>query len=202
MRHIDVAGFEEKFRVDIDPWNYRNSDFERYKRRLLIRACGAAKRGRGLELGCANGETTKLLASLCLHLTALDGSPTAIKEARQRNSGGSRIKFVRAILPDQMPRGPFDLVVASEIAYYLTPHALQKLGQRLVRALASRGRIVVLHHRRLFDDAAQHSAIAHHVLCTQLRKSMNSVVHASYPYFDIAAFEKGSATRTLSGRHF
>ena len=37
MKPIDVAGFERKFRENIDPWNYASSPFERFKRRVLIR---------------------------------------------------------------------------------------------------------------------------------------------------------------------
>lgn len=190
MRRIDVAGFEQKFRKDIDPWNYQHSQFERNKRRLLMAACGCVKRGRGLELGCANGETTRRLAPLCLTLLALDGSPTVLAEARRRAGIKGHVKFVQAILPEQTPSGPFDLIVASEIAYYLAPHALQRLARRLVRALAPGGRVVLLHHRRLFGDAAQYSAGAHQTLCRFFRKNMRSVRRASYPQFDLAAFEK------------
>jgi SAM-dependent methyltransferase len=190
MRAIDFAGFEEKFRADIDPWDYQHSSFERKKRELLVKACGYAKRGRGLEVGCANGETTRCLAPLCLTLTALDGSPTAIAEARRRVGDTARVRFVQAILPEQMPAGPFDLIVASEIAYYLSPHALQRLARRFAEALAPGGRIVLLHHRRLFSDAAQYPAAAHERLCRFFRNTMHLAVCASYPRFNLAAFDK------------
>ncbi len=190
MRRIDVAGFEQKFCADIDPWDYRHSKFERQKRGALIKACGCGKRGRALELGCAIGETTRQLAPLCLSLTALDASSTALVEARRRNDDLPQVNFFHATLPQRMPPGPFDLIVASEIAYYLTSHALEKLARKLIRALAPGGRIVVLHHRRLFSDAAQYSAAAHQKLCRALRKSMCQRLRAAYPHFDIAAFEK------------
>ncbi len=190
MGRIDVAGFERKFRAEIDPWDYRVSRFERYKRKLLIQACGCAKRGRGLELGCANGETTRELAPLCLTLVALDGSPTALAEAGRRTGNLPNITFLQAALPQEMPPGPFDLIVVSEIAYYLAPHALASLARRLARALASGGRIVVLNHRRLFSDAAQYPAAAHQKLCRTLRRSMSAIVGKAYPHFDIATFEQ------------
>ncbi len=68
MRTIDIAGFENKLRANIDPWNYTHSRFERVKREVLLRACGPSKHGRVLELGCAIGETTRGLARLSLHL--------------------------------------------------------------------------------------------------------------------------------------
>jgi 2-polyprenyl-3-methyl-5-hydroxy-6-metoxy-1,4-benzoquinol methylase len=74
MRTIDIAGFENKFRANIDPWNYTHSRFERVMREVLLRACGPSKDGRVLELGCAIGETTRGLARLSLHLVAVDAS--------------------------------------------------------------------------------------------------------------------------------
>ena len=64
MKAIDVAGFEGKFRENIDPWDYTNSRFEHFKRNVLLRACGHGKHGRALELGCAIGETTRLSCAL------------------------------------------------------------------------------------------------------------------------------------------
>jgi SAM-dependent methyltransferase len=127
MRAIDVAGFERKFRENIDPWNYTNSGFEHFKRNVLLRACGRGKHGRALELGCAIGETTRYLAPVCLRLVALDGSPTALAEARRRVHS-AHVRFVQARLPGEMPHGPFDLIVVSEIAYYLSVHELAHLA--------------------------------------------------------------------------
>ena len=190
MPSIDVAGFERKFQENKDPWNYRHSTFERHKRSVLLEACGLSKRGRGLELGCANGEATPELARRCLRFVAVDGSATALAEAKRRLMRDLKVKFVRADLPEQMPRGPFDLIIVSELAYYLVPHALTKLKTYLLRALDRHGRIVVLNHLKHFDDAAQHGAVAHRRLCGLLQRELRRVAHASYPRFAIASFER------------
>lgn len=199
MPPIDIAGFERKFQNDIDPWNYRHSAFERRKREVLIKACGHDKRGRGLELGCANGETSRELARLCLHLLAVDGSPTAIAEAKRRSGTSHDVRFACAELPKQMPRGFFDLIVVSELAYYLAPHEVEKLTHRLRQALAPRGRIVVLNHLNHFRDAAQHGELAHRNLCQSLRKTLRCIVHLSYPRFAVAVFEGLRSKRPRSG---
>jgi trans-aconitate methyltransferase len=84
MKPIDPVGFERKFQNNIDPWNYSTSPFERYKRSVLLRDCGTGTYGRGLELACAIGETTRYLAARCLRLLAIDSSPTALREAKRR----------------------------------------------------------------------------------------------------------------------
>lgn len=190
MRTIDVAGFENKFRANIDPWNYTHSRFERVKREVLLRACGPYKHGRVLELGCAIGETTRGLARLSLRLTAVDASPTALNEAARRAPRDQRIQFHRAVLPGQMPRGPFDLIVVSELVYYLRHHHLQALADRLFAALAPAGMTVVLNHRRPFDDAAILPALAHRRLRRSLAKRMVVLKDASHRHFDIAILQR------------
>jgi SAM-dependent methyltransferase len=190
MPSIDVAGFERKFQANKDPWNYRYSTFERHKRSVLLKACGLNKRGRGLELGCANGEATSELARHCLRFVAVDGSVTALAEAKRRVRRDQKVKFILGVLPEQMPRGPFDLIIVSELAYYLAPHALAKLKTYLLRALGRRGRLVVLNHLKHFDDAAQDGAVAHKRLCASLQRELRRVAHASYSRFAVASFER------------
>jgi SAM-dependent methyltransferase len=189
MRAIDVAGFERKFRKNIDPWDYTNSRFEHFKRDVLLRACGRSKHGRVLELGCAIGETTRYLAPLCLRLVALDGSLTAMAEARRRVHS-THVRFVHARLPDQMPQGPFDLIVVSEIAYYLSAHELVLLGKRLAAAIAHRGKIVLLHHRRHFQDAAQSPVLAHLRLRSLLSRVATPVFEERHPRFDVVVLQR------------
>jgi SAM-dependent methyltransferase len=192
MKSIDVAGFEQKFRQNIDPWNYTHSAFEHFKRDMLLRACGRRKHGRVLELGCAIGETTRYLAPLSMRLVAVDASPTAVAEAKRRLRGRERVSVYVATLPDEMPAGPFDLIVVAEIAYYLRRRQLVNLGKGIHAALAFRGRAVVLNHRRPFDDAAQLPALAHRDLWTYLARTLSIVSNTKYSCFDIVVLEKSS----------
>jgi SAM-dependent methyltransferase len=190
MKSIDVEGFEQKFRQNIDPWNYTHSTFEHFKRTMLLRACGHCKHGRVLELGCAIGETTRYLAPLSLHLLAVDASSTALAEAKRRLSGDPRVNICRATLPSEMPHGPYDLIVVSEIAYYLRGHQLVELAKRIRSALASRGRAVVLNHRRPFEDAAQLPALAHRDLRILLARTLSIASNTKYSRFDVVVLER------------
>ncbi len=189
MRPIDVDGFERLFRASIDPWNYRSSPFEAHKRRVLLRACGARLYGRGLELACANGETTVQLADRCLRLTAIDASQTAIAAARRRTRAQASVTVGVSRLPEGMPRGPFDLIVASEIVYYLTPNDLRLLIPKIEAALAPGGRVVVLHHLRRFDDAAQLPELAQSMARRTLARLMRLVFAERHGRFEALAFE-------------
>ena len=75
--------------------------------------------GRTLELGCSIGVFTEMLAPRCDSLLAVDFSRTAVAEARRRLSA-ERVGRASsgATLPEQMPEGPFDTIVCSELLYY------------------------------------------------------------------------------------
>lgn len=200
---IDAAGFEAKFRVDIDPWNYTASPFEAWKRDLLLHACGPRLRGRGLELACAIGETTRRLAPRCLRLLALDSSQTALDEAARRTRGQRNVTLRQALLPRQMPRGPFDLIVVSEILYYLRPNDLRTLVPALRAALAPGGRLVILHHLRNFDDAAIPPQQAQETTIASLRRHLRLVRLINAGAFQVAALERPALAfrgRTPGGR--
>lgn len=188
---IDPAGFEVRFREDIDPWNYATSSFEAYKRGILLRACGTRLYGRGLELACAIGETTRVLTPKCLRLLALDASPTALDEARRRIGGRRNVSFMLARLPREMPCGPFDLIVASEIFYYLKLNDLRLLLLRLERALALGGRLVILHHLRDFHDAAIRPRMAQERAFRAMYKRMTLTFFHQTERFQAAAFVRG-----------
>ena len=190
MKPIRPAGFEQKFLANIDPWNYMTSPFERHKRDVLLRACGCRTYGRGLELACAIGVTSRCLAQRCLRLLAVDSSLTALAEAQRRTRDSDRLIFRHAVLPDETPRGPFDLIVASEIAYYIEEYALYQLLHKLKIALSPNGRIVFLNHTRQFNDAAQLPALAHTRMRKKLQATMHLVFHERHSRFDVVAFQK------------
>ena len=163
---------------------------------MLIRACGLAKRGRVLELGCANGETTPALRRISLRLLAVDGSVTAVAAAKRRLAGSTHVTFSCLTVPEEMPGGPFDLIIISEIAYYLPQHRLSLLGRRSSASLASGGRAVVLNHRRMFDDATQHPTLAHRRLIFLLKRSLDLIDRAQFPGFAVASLVRRQRARS------
>lgn len=176
------------FQTDIDPWDYASSPFEARKRKILLNACGAGVRGRGLELACANGETTRYLARKCLRLMAVDSSPTAVAEARRRTEVFPHVSVHQAVLPRDLPRKRFDLIVVSELLYYIRAVEADCLVSRLARAIAPGGRIILLHHHVRFEDASQHSDRAQQRAASQLGRTMIGVFHHRDARFDCVAF--------------
>lgn len=150
MTRIDASGFEALYREQIDPWGYRSSAYERDKYRATLDACGPGPFAAGLELGGSIGIFTGLLASRCHALISLDAAPTAVAAARAylaRCELAERIDVRLGAIPQDIPDGPFDLVVASEILYYIPDPRLAETLARLEQCLVSGGRLVAVHWR-------------------------------------------------------
>ncbi|TIO86997.1 MAG: methyltransferase domain-containing protein, partial [Mesorhizobium sp.] len=125
-----------------DPWNYRSPyEQEKYERQLEILPAGLI--GRALELACAEGHFTRQLAPRVGHLTATDISSVAVERARARCSDQPNVDFgVLDFSAETLP-GKMDLIVCSEVLYYLDDLAeLRRIAKKFVEALTPGGSLV------------------------------------------------------------
>lgn len=113
-----------------DPWGFRTSPYERAKFEATRAALLRPRYASALEVGCGNGELARRLAPLCDRYTGLDAVEAALEAARRALP---TVNFVQGFLPCELPEGPHDLVVLSEILYFLDPPGLRALGRQVVR---------------------------------------------------------------------
>jgi cyclopropane fatty-acyl-phospholipid synthase-like methyltransferase len=139
-----LAHFERLYSKSRDPWDYESSPYEQGKYRATLEALSGLP-GRTLELGCSIGVFTEMLAPRCDTLLAVDFSRTAVAEARRRLSDKEWVEVERAMLPEQMPEGPFDTIVCSELLYYWSAPIVREGLQRMEASLADGGSIVAVH---------------------------------------------------------
>jgi SAM-dependent methyltransferase len=137
--------FEARYRADADPWGYATSAYEREKYAATLAACGPGPFAHALELGGSIGVFSALLAARCERLDTIDGAPTAVDAARARLDGLPGACAHVGVIPDDVPPGPYDLVVASEVLYYLGEAELDRTLARLAGALRAGGRLVAVH---------------------------------------------------------
>jgi trans-aconitate methyltransferase len=128
-----------------DPWAVTTSWYERRKYALTLAVLPRERYRHGLELGCGFGVMSGLLHERCDQLTAIDGSTTAVARARGLFAGTEGMCFEEAVLPHEMPPVTVDLVVVSELLYYLSRADLDELLDRLVVALEPGGDLVAVH---------------------------------------------------------
>jgi len=90
---------------------------------------------------------------LVIELVAVDISETALRRARDRCRGCANVRFERLdFSTDPLPNA-LDLIVCSEVLYYLKDEAeLSRICDRLANALAPDGRLLSAHSFVLRDD--------------------------------------------------
>ncbi|MFB0839731.1 PIG-L family deacetylase [Arthrobacter sp. E44] len=130
-----------------DPWNYTRSWYERRKRALTLAALPDASYENGLEVGCSIGTLTAELAARCRNLLAVDASGSAVRQAGQLLEGSPGVRVEQRILPGDWPKGNYDLVVVSEVGYYLAPGELAALWDRVESSLKPGGTLLLCHWR-------------------------------------------------------
>jgi predicted TPR repeat methyltransferase len=137
--------FDRLYAGDPDPWGFETSAYERAKYDATIAALPDRPIAHALEIGCSIGVLTQRLAQHAEHVLAVDVSEAALRTAQARSIPNAT--FERRELPEQMPQGPFDLIVASEVLYYLDPPALDAVLDAIANALAPNGSLLAVHWR-------------------------------------------------------
>ena len=140
--------FEELYTDSPDPWNFETSDYEREKYRRTLSVLGERRFRRSLEAGASIGVFTRMLAGLCDELLAVDVSERAVAAARERLRGLEHVRVERRTLPEEMPEGPFDLIVASEVLYYFPREEMLAMLDEFETVLAPGGALLAVHWRR------------------------------------------------------
>lgn len=155
---VDPAGdatrpvLERLHRRSADPWAVGASAYEHDKRAATLDALPAERTFEHvLDAGCSIGALTAELAARAHRVTALDLSETAVAAAQRRLAGLAHVDVRTARLPQDWPDGRFDLVVVSEIAYFLSPEELDGLADRARAALAPGGLVLVCSWRHEVD---------------------------------------------------
>ena len=153
--------FERMHRERDDPWRVRTRWYERRRRAVLTASLPRERYGRAIELGCSVGETTAVLADRCDELLAVDGSAAAVETAAERLRDRPHVTVERMRVPADWPPGTADLVVVSEVAYYLPEDEWDAVIHRIHGSLRPGGEVLLCHWTGDADDFAQSGASAH-----------------------------------------
>jgi LmbE family N-acetylglucosaminyl deacetylase/2-polyprenyl-3-methyl-5-hydroxy-6-metoxy-1,4-benzoquinol methylase len=139
--------FDEVHGGNEDPWEYATSWYERRKRALTLAALPREKYDSGLEVGCSIGTLSEELAARCGEFLGVDASGAALARARKRLAARPSARTQHLTVPRDWPEGTFDLVVMSEMGYYLSPAELGALFTKVAEATSPGGTLVLCHWR-------------------------------------------------------
>ncbi|MDB5846608.1 MAG: SAM-dependent methyltransferase [Rhodoferax sp.] len=159
-----VAYFDALFTHSDDPWHFRTRWYEARKRAITLACLPARHYAAVFEPGCANGELSAALAPRCDRLLVSDGSAQAVPLARARLAAWPHAEVRQAWLPDGWPEENFDLIVLSEVLYYLTLQQLARLIDKVRATLRPGGTVLACHWRRpiagcMLDGDAVHDLL-------------------------------------------
>jgi 16S rRNA A1518/A1519 N6-dimethyltransferase RsmA/KsgA/DIM1 with predicted DNA glycosylase/AP lyase activity len=148
---VDVAQLDAAYASGGDPWRIGQGFYERRKRALVLDALPRERFESAFEPGCAEGELTVELAGRCRHLLAADYHADAVAATTRRVAGLPGCTVAQLLLPAQWPEAQrFDLVVISELGYYLSAPAWSELCRRLAAGLGPSATVLACHWRHDF----------------------------------------------------
>lgn len=139
--------FDRLYARDADPWRFATSAYERDKYAATLAALPDRRFARGFEVGCSIGVLTRQLAARCDALLAVDVAEAALAQARARCADLPQVGIERMVVPGEWPDGAFDLVVYSEVLYYLGTSALHLAAQRTLGSLRPGGCVLLANWR-------------------------------------------------------
>ncbi len=137
--------FEDMYRQDPDPWDFETSEYESLKYQTTIDSLPKNKYTNAFEIGGSIGVLTALLARRCDSLLSIDVSQTAQQKAIARCQDLPQVRFKIASVPQDYPDEMFDLILLSEVGYYLSWDDLKKTQQLTLGHLEVGGHLLLVH---------------------------------------------------------
>ncbi len=136
--------FRAMYEAEPDPWKFATSDYERRKYQATVAALPMRYPARVFEAGCSIGVLTRMLAPLAGHVMAADVDARTLERAAEACAGLSNIAFRRMVLPGEWPAGRFDLMLFSEVLYFMSRDDVARTAQLAMSGLSDAGGIVLV----------------------------------------------------------
>ncbi|RDH76414.1 methyltransferase domain-containing protein [Mycolicibacterium moriokaense] len=149
------AYFAEMYAAATDPWQLQDRWYERRKLDITMAVLPHSRYRHAFEPGCSVGTVTERLAARCDRVTATDVVPAALEATDRRLTGSGsrdRVTLLQRSIDDGWPATDFDLVLLSEVGYYLRPDALRAILDRELPRLTNPATVVAAHWRHRVAD--------------------------------------------------
>ncbi len=147
--------FTDMYAEASDPWGLAERWYEQRKYAITVAMLPQPRYRHAFEPGCSVGVLTERLAGRCDRVTATDVAQRALDAAGVRLDHGDltdRVTLRRMSIDSDWPLEDFDLVVLSEVAYYLSAATLRQVLDREIGRLAAGATVVASHWRHRVVD--------------------------------------------------
>ena len=145
--------FEKLYTDNPDPWQFATSAYERDKYAATLAALPDRRFSRAFEVGCSIGILTRQLAAHCDVILGVDVADAALRQATEHCAGLPGVELAHMVVPGAWPEGSFDLVIFSEVLYYLGIPGLHEAARRTLASLLPGGVVVLVNWSGPTDGA-------------------------------------------------
>ena len=172
---LDSEYFKGVYDANEDPWNFETSQYEAKKYEATIASLPKEHYESVLEIGCSIGVLTQLLAEKSTHLLATDISEKALDLAKKRCADLGNVAFRKLNFQNELPEEQYDLIMVSEVAYYLSPKDWKVAVGNLYERLKTNGNIVLVHWLPEVHDYPQTGDEVHQIFEKLMKDKMKNV---------------------------
>ncbi|CAD7813136.1 Ubiquinone biosynthesis O-methyltransferase [Chryseobacterium aquaeductus] len=174
-KSLDSEYFKDVYEANDDPWNFETSEYEAEKYAATILSLPRKHYENVLEIGCSIGVLTQLLAQKSTQLLAIDVSEKALNLAAKRCEKLSNTTFKKMNFPEELPDESYDLMMISEVAYYLSASDWQFAIFGLYERLLPEGNVVLVHWLPVVHDYPQTGDEVHNSFEKLMKDKMTNV---------------------------
>jgi hypothetical protein len=151
-RTLGFDYFSKIYGANADPWQFETSPYEKEKYLSSLSALPRQHYEQGFEVGGSIGVLTRMLADRCHQLLSVDLSPVAQRRARTRCADQPHVKFMIMQFPSERPTQVYDLIVLSEVGYYLCERDLLIARDWIADSLQPKGHLLLVHWTPFVED--------------------------------------------------
>lgn len=167
--------FDRVYAANDDPWDFNSSEYEAEKYAATLAALPHENYRNAFEIGCSIGVLTEQLAARCGELLAIDVSEKALEQAKERCANLPNVHFQLMRIPNEFPDEIFDLILISEVGYYLAPADWQAAMDKVFAGLAKGGQVALVHWTPPVDDYPQTGDAVHDSFAEFARGKMRNL---------------------------
>ena len=141
---VPTSHFDALYAATPDPWNFTGDAYEQAKYDATIEALGDRRFAAAFEVGCSIGVLTHRLAERCDALLAVDVARAALEQARARCGNQAQVRIAEMRVPGAWPAGSFNLILLSEVLYFLDEADLRAVAGLVATSLAPGGLVLLV----------------------------------------------------------
>lgn len=189
-RSLSEKYFDDVYDANKDPWNFETSEYEKGKYAVTIAALPKPLYDNAFEIGCSIGVLSELLATRCTKLLAVDAVEEPLVKAREKLKKYLNVRVEKMMIPANFGNEMYDLILLSEVAYYLNDADLAILREKTLAHLKTGGQLLMVHWTPVVHDYPQTGDDVHAYFLVVENTQLKHLLHQRYDTYRLDLFEK------------